>query len=71
MSDKSLNYLPHMLVRFRLLTAEEAEPQGQDTVTEFNVGQSEECPICIHEYGQDMSTGQVAFLLTCSLCVTR
>ena len=53
------------------LTAEEAEPQELDTITEFNVGQSEECPICIHEYSQDMSTGQVAFLLTYSLCVIR
>lgn len=26
---------------------------------EFKVGQSEECPICIHEFSQDMSAGQV------------
>ena len=32
---------------------------------EFRVGQSEECPICLHEFSQDMSTGQVALFVTC------
>ena len=31
-----------------------------DTMLEFCVADSEECAICMHEYSQDMSTGQVS-----------
>ena len=36
-----------------------------DTMLEFRVADSEECAICMHEYSQDMSTGQVT--LRCAL----
>ena len=31
-----------------------------DTMLEFRVADSEECAVCMHEYSQDMSTGQVS-----------
>ena len=42
-------------------SAEDAEPQ--ETLMEFKVEQSEECPVCIHEFSQDVSAGQVTLLL--------
>ena len=41
-----------------VLYAEASEPV--DAMLEFRVADSEECAICMHEYSQDMSTGQVS-----------